>query len=205
MQTQDPAAIKGWKIKDFITLAIFNVVLLIIYAVVCMLDTLWASAGSYLFGQGIFALFSGPVYMVMANKISKRGVLFFSGVVWGLLFTAGGYYYYLIVLLFVGILCELVMWGKDTYQSTIRNGFGYGLFNIGVNLCGTIPLIFFGEQYRATLTKSYSPEQLDLVLYYYGTPAMVIITCAITLVGALAGCRIGNRLLKKHVKKARLV
>lgn len=200
-QVKDVAVKNGWKTQDFITLAIFNVVMIIIITFTGM----FAHPLAYLVGGGVTGLINGPIYMVMSNKIGKRGIFFFSSLITGLYFVAFGFVYFLITLAVVGILCELVMWGSDTYKNPVRNGMGYGLFYAGYSFCGVVPLIFFKDQYLAILEQSYSPEKLSTMLYYYGTPSMVLIMCVVSFTGAFAGCFIGNALLKKHIKKARLV
>lgn len=200
-QVKDVAVKNGWKIRDFITLAIFNVVMIIVMTAAAM----FAHPISYLVGGGAIALINGPIYMVMSNKIGKRGILFFSSLITGLYFVAFGFVYFLITLAIVGLLCELVMWGSDTYRNPSRNAIGYGLFYVGYSFCGVVPLMFFKDQYVAILEQSYSPEQLAAMLYYYGTPSMVLIMCVVSFAGSCAGCFIGNALLKKHMKKARLV
>lgn len=189
-----------WRIRDFITLAIFNVVMIIIITI-CPIFTV----ASYLIVGGVTALLNGPIYMVMSNKIDKRGILFFTALITGLYFMAYGYVYFLVTLAVIGIISELVVWGGDAYKSPVRNAIGYAIFYVGYSLCGVIPLIFFREQYVEVLTKSYSQAALDEMLYYYGTPSIVVIMCAISAAGAIIGCLAGNLLLKKHVKKAKLV
>lgn len=201
MQTQNIAVNNKWNTRDYITLAIFNVVMLVLLTVI----TTFTHVLSYLISGGIAALVNGPIYMVMSNKINKRGILFFTSIILGLFFLAFGFLYYLITMAAIGILCELVMLGKGTYKNTFRNALGYGIYYIGYCLCGVVPLVFFREQYVATLEKSYSQDQLDTLLHYYGTPSLVVIMCVITVVGAFAGCFIGNLFVRKHVKKARLV
>lgn len=190
-----------WKMRDYITLTIFNVVMLIVMTI----NGMFAYPMNYLIGAGIVALINGPIYMVMANKIGKRGVLFFSSLLTGLFFVAFGLVYYLLIFAVVGLLCELVMWGGDSYRRPVRNAAGYSLFYVGYTMCGVVPLVFFREQYVSGLEKKYSPEALADMLYYYETPSMVLIMCAITIAGAVGGCLLGRMLLRKHVKKARLV
>ncbi|MNM92974.1 hypothetical protein D3C81_1053310 [compost metagenome] len=190
-----------WKMRDYITLTIFNVVMLIVMTI----NGMFVYPMNYLIGAGIVALINGPIYMVMANKIGKRGVLFFSSLLTGLFFVAFGLVYYLLIFAVVGLLCELVMWGGDSYRRPVRNAAGYSLFYVGYTMCGVVPLVFFREQYVSGLEKKYSPEALADMLYYYETPSMVLIMCAITIAGAVGGCLLGRMLLRKHVKKARLV
>ncbi|MDR0270432.1 MptD family putative ECF transporter S component [Paenibacillus sp.] len=190
-----------WNTRDYITLAIFNVVMLVVLTLITTLT----HALSYLIGGGFAALFNGPIYMVMSNKINKRGILFFSSIILGLFFLAFGFIHFLITMAVVGILCELIMWGNNTYKNTLRNAISYGIFYVGYSLCGVVPLVFFKEQYVAILEKSYSQDQLASLLYNYETPSLVVTMCFISVAGGFAGCFIGNLLLKKHVKKAKLV
>lgn len=201
MQTQNRNVQNNWKMRDFITLAIFNVLMIIVMTMVDM----FARPLHFLAVGGITALVNGPVYMVMSNKIGKRGVLFFTALLTGLYLLAFGFVYFLITLAVVGVLCELIMWGKDTYKHPLRNALGYGIFYVGYSLCGAVPFVFFREQYLAILSQSYPPSELDNMVYYFSTPSMVLIMCAVSLAGAFAGCFLGNTLLKKHVKKAKLV
>ncbi|ELK42503.1 MptD family putative ECF transporter S component [Brevibacillus agri] len=199
MEAQVSPLQNRWTLRDFITLAIFNVVMLIIITF-CPIFTF----ASYLIVGGITALLNGPLYVVMANKINKRGVLFLSSIITGLYFVAYGYAYFLLVLGVMGIICELVLWGQEGYKNPVRNAIAYALFYVGYSLCGMVPLIFFRDEYIATLSKSYSKVALDEMLYYYGTPSMAITMCLISAAGGLVGVMIGNMLFRKHVKKAKL-
>lgn len=201
LQVQRKTSTKKWKMRDFITLAIFNAVMLIVITV----NGMFAYPINYLIGAGIIALINGPIYMVMASKINKRGVLFFSALLSGLFFVAFGQVYFLVIFAITGLLCELIMWGGGGYRQPVRNAAAYSLFYVGYTLCGVVPLIFFREQYVAGLEKRYSPEALADMLYYYETPSMILIMCGITIVGAVGGCLLGHKLLHKHVKKAKLV
>jgi energy-coupling factor transport system substrate-specific component len=187
--------------RDYITLAIFNVVMLVVLIVV----TAFTHAISYLIGGGVVALFNGAIYMTMANKINKRGILFFSSILMGLFYLAMGFVHFLITMAAFGVVCELLMWGKNAYRNTFRNSIGYSFYYVGFSLCGVVPLVFFKEHYVATLAKNFSQNELDHLLFSYGTPSLVVLMCGISIAGGFAGCFIGNLLLKKHVKKAKLV
>lgn len=186
--------------RDIITLAIFNVVMLILMTIAPIITVV-----SHLLVGGFTALLNGPIYMVMSNKIAKPGTLFFTAVLTGLYFVGFGYANYLLTLAVIGLICELILWGKGSYLNPVRNAISYSVFYVGYSLCGVVPLIFFRESYLATLEKSYTPEQLSAMLYYFETPSMILIMCSISFVGGLLGCYFGNLLMKKHVKKAKLV
>ena len=120
---------KRLQMKDVITLAIFNVAILVVMVAVKMIVMMVATpAFNYLAYVGVMALFCAPLYVVMSNKVAKPGTLFVTALFSGLMMLAFGSGWFLIVEIVVGVICELVMIGTDTYKNPIRNGIGYALY-----------------------------------------------------------------------------
>lgn len=68
---------KRLQMKDVITLAIFNVAILVVMVAVKMIVMMVATpAFNYLAYVGVMALFCAPLYVVMSNKVAKPGTLF---------------------------------------------------------------------------------------------------------------------------------
>jgi len=194
------------KMKDIITLAIFNVAIIIIMLVTKMgTMMLTTPAFDYLFYVGIMGLLCGPVFVVMSNKVAKRGTYLVTGIFGGLFITVMGSPWFLPVMIVVGILCELIMLGEDTYKSPKRNGIAYAVYWALYALGSAIPMFFFKEQYLNSLKASYTEEGLQTLLRFYGSVDMLLVITAITLVLAAIGFGIGQKLLKKHIEKAKLV
>lgn len=194
------------KMKDIITLAIFNVAIIIIMLVTKMgTMMLTTPAFDYLFYVGIMGLLCGPVFVVMSNKVAKRGTYLVTGIFGGLFITVMGSPWFLLVMIVVGILCELIMLGEDTYKSPKRNGIAYAVYWALYALGSAIPMFFFKEQYLNSLKASYTEEGLQTLLRFYGSVDMLLVITAITLVLAAIGFGIGQKLLKKHIEKAKLV
>lgn len=199
------SATKKWGVSDAVSAAIFNIVQIIILFVVTMVvSMLFTPAISYLAGAGIIAMLAGPVYLTMAGRIGKPGVFFMMAVIYALVFLAMGQTYMLSMILF-GVIAELVMIGSNAYRSWNRNVLGYAVFYAGYSLCGVLPLVFFREKQISILSETYSPEALNSMMYYYGTPSMVLLMIVITLVGSILGCVIGRGFLERHIKKAKLI
>ena len=193
------------KMKDIITLAIFNVAILVVMVVVKMVIMMVATpAFNYLAYVGVMALFCAPLYVVMSNKVAKTGTLFVTALFSGLMMLLFGSGWFLIVELIVGVICELLMLGENTYKNPIRNGIGYIVYWVLYAVGSAIPLYLFKDQYLASLADSYTEEGLES-LVYYGSPAMVALISVITIVFAIVGYLIGCYFLKKHIKKAKLV
>lgn len=108
------------KMKDIITLAIFNVAILVVMVVVKMVIMMVATpAFNYLAYVGVMALFCAPLYVVMSNKVAKTGTLFVTALFSGLMMLLFGSGWFLIVELIVGVICELLMLGENTYKNPI--------------------------------------------------------------------------------------
>jgi energy-coupling factor transport system substrate-specific component len=191
--------------KDAITLAIFNVILLVILMVVTLVFGMLLPGISYMIAYGIAGILTGPVYMVMANRINKHGILLFTALIDGVFYAVMGMPHYLLFFAVGGACCELAMWGKDAYRSVPRNALGYALLYVFFFLSGVFPLILFRDSYLEAVGAMYAPEQIEAMLYYYGTPHIILISCLLAAAGAVLGVIIGGVFVKRHVKKAKLV
>ena len=110
------------KMKDIITLAIFNVAILVVMVVVKMVIMMVATpAFNYLAYVGVMALFCAPLYVVMSNKVAKTGTLFVTALFSGLMMLLFGSGWFLIVELIVGVICELLMLGENCTTNSIQN------------------------------------------------------------------------------------
>ena len=194
------------KMKDIITLAIFNVAILVIMVAVKVVITMVATpAFNYLAYVGVMALFCGPLYVVMSNKVAKLGTYFVTALFSGLLMLGFGSGWFLIVMLGVGVICELAMLGENTYKNPLRNGVGYSIYWLLYAWGSAIPMFLFKEQYLSSLKGSYTEEGIKTLVHFYGSLDMLLLIGVITVVLAVVGFWIGNYFLKKHVKKAKLV
>lgn len=197
---------KGLQMKDLITLSIFNVAILVIMVAVKMVVTIATTpAFNYLAYVGIMALFCGPLYVVMSNKVAKTGTFFITALFTGLLMLAFGSAWFLIVMLIGGIVCELVMLGNNTYKSPLRNGIGYVVYWLLYTWGSAIPMFLFKEQYLNSLEGAYSQKGIQTLVRFYGSMDMLLVIGFISVILAAIGFWIGNYFLKKHVKKAKLV
>ena len=136
------------KLKDIITLSIFNIAILAIMVIVKIVITMAATpAFNYLFYVGVMAFFCAPLYIVMSNKTAKRGVFFITALFCGLMMAAFGSAWFLAVMIAVGIICELIMLSAGSYKKPLRNGIGYVVYWTLYALGSSIPLFFFKDWY----------------------------------------------------------
>lgn len=192
--------------RDIITLSIFNVAMILIMLVTkigtMMLTT---PAFDYLFYVGIMGFLCGPVFVTMSNKVAKRGTYFITGIFAGLFITVMGSPWFLPVMMVAGFICEMTMLGEDTYRNPKRNGVAYAVYWVLYALGSAIPMFFFKEQYLNSLKSSYTEEGIRTLVRFYGSLDMLALITVITLVLAALGFIVGQKLLKKHIEKAKLV
>lgn len=194
------------KLKDIVTLSIFNVAILVVMIIVKMAITMLATpAINYLFYVGIMALLCAPLYIVMSNKVAKHGVFLITSIFCGLMMTAFGSAWFFIVIVVTGIICELIMMGENSYKQNLRNGIAYTVYWTLYALGSAIPLFFFKEQYLKSLEGVYTDQQKEILIRYYGSVDMLVLIAIITAVLSILGFWIGTKFFKKHIKKAKLV
>ena len=194
------------RLKDIITLSIFNIAMLVIMVIVKMIMTIAATpAFDYLFYVGVMAFFCAPLYIVMSNKTGKRGTLFITSLFCGLMMAAFGSVWFLAVILAAGLICELLMLGDNSYKNPVRNGIGYAAYWTLYAWGSSIPLFFFKEWYLKSLGDSYTEEGKQVLIRFYGSLDMMLLIGLISAALAAAGFWVGMLFFKKHIKKAKLV
>ena len=194
------------KMRDIITLSIFNIAMIVIMLATKMCTMMLTTpAFDYLFYVGIMGLLCAPVFVVMSNKVAKRGTYLITGIFGGLFITVMGAPWFLPVMIVVGIICEIIMIGEDTYRNPKKNAVAYSVYWALYALGSAIPMFFFKEQYLNSLKSSYTEEGIKALVRFYGSPDMVLLITAITIVLSAIGFVIGQKLLKKHIEKAKLV
>ncbi len=193
------------RLKDIITLSIFNIAMLVIMVIVKMIMTIAATpAFDYLFYVGVMAFFCAPLYIVMSNKTAKRGTLFITSLFCGLMMAAFGSVWFLAVILAAGLICELLMLGDNSYKNPVRNGIGYAAYWTLYAWGSSIPLFFFKEWYLKSLGNSYTEEGKQVLIRFYGSLDMMLLIGLISAALAAAGFWVGMLFFKKHIKKAKL-
>ena len=126
--------------------------------------------------------------------------------VFGIISALGGYVFLLPYFLLVGVICELVMLGKDSYRKPLRNAIGWSCYGLGMIIGNTVPIWAVWESYVAKAsTEGFSQEVFDMQLNMLSSPWHMIGACAITVALALLGCLFGQRILRHHFQKAGIV
>ena len=196
---------RGWTVRDVVTLVAFN---LIIIAVTFVLklgeDLLFSPQVEFFIGSWLFPLAATPFYLVMADRIGKRGVLAATTLVFGLLYTLMGSLYCLPVALVGAAVGELSMVGDGSYRRPVRATLGFYVYWVTFGFYGVVPYLLFRDAYIAQLSGMYRMEDVLAMVAQYTELPWIALMLAQFAVGTAVGGLIGTRLLKKHVRKAKI-
>lgn len=171
------ATANRWTTRDVLTFVIFNIVIIVATMVVKLAeDAVLSPQNTFFVGSWLFPLVSTPFYLVMADRIGKRGVLGGSILLFGVLYTFMGGLYCAPVAVVGAVIGELVMWGKGSYRSIVRSAVGFFVYWATFACYGIIPYLLFKDAYMEQLGAYYSA--IDVALH----PALAYECCYTPLV-----------------------
>lgn len=195
-----------WSIKDVLIFIIFNVIIILLATALRTLEDilLGSPQNSFFVGSWLLPLVITPFYLVMADRIGKRGVLGFTILVFGLFFSAIGGIWCLPVGIVAAVIGEIAMWGKQSYRKTSQLIGGFYIFWVAFACYGIIPYLFFRTQYEQQLSTYYSAHDVSAMVAQYTELPFIVVMLVLFAVGTLVGGLIGMKLLKKHVRKSKI-
>ena len=206
MQAESSRPASGrWTTRDILTFVVFNLVIVFLTMAAKMIeDMLLAPQNTFFVGSWLFPLLSTPFYVVMADRIGKRGVLAASILVFGVLYTFMGGLYCAPVAVVGALIGELVMWGKDSYHDIKRVVGGYIVYWVTFGFYGIMPYLLFRDAYMEQLGTYYDAADVAAMVAQYTELPWILLMMAMFATGTIVGGLIGSKFLKKHVRKAKI-
>lgn len=194
-----------WTMHDILTFVIFNLIIMILITVAKVVeDMVLTPQNTFFVGSWLFPLLATPFYLVMADRIGKRGVLSGSILIFGVLYTFTGGLYCAPVAIVGAVIGELVMWGKDSYHDIKRVIGGYIVYWVTFGFYGIIPYVLFREAYMKQLEIYYNAADVTAMIAQYTELPWILLMMALFAAGTIVGGLIGSKFLKKHVRKAKI-
>lgn len=189
----------GLTVKDLVTTGIFSALLCIAMFIggipfaVNPVTTFYTSVGS--------AILGGPIFLLLAAKVPKRGPIMIAGILMGLVsFVTGMHWGQCLGYVVTGVMAEFIA-GSQKYKSIKINILAYAVFCLG--LTGAY-LVYFADPVSWTssmLSNGTTQDYID-TMNAAASPFVVIMMYAATIiVGVLSGW-VGKKLLKKQFEKA---
>lgn len=188
--------------KDLITAGIFSA----LFFIVTIISGAFFAANPVLtfLTPVVVAFFTGPVYLLLLAKVPKRGPTVILGVIMGLMmFVTGMFWLWSVAYVALGIIAgEIAAAGK--FKSLKLNTASFGVFSL--NPIAAYMMVWVDRQSFKEYLLSKGTQQVYLDNMFrtaqdWILPAMI----AGTLVAALLGAALGNKLLKKHFARAGIV
>ena len=189
------ATANRWTTRDVLTFVIFNIVIIVATMVVKLAeDAVLSPQNTFFVGSWLFPLVSTPFYLVMADRIGKRGVLGGSILLFGVLYTFMGGLYCAPVAVVGAVIGELVM----------RSAVGFFVYWATFACYGIIPYLLFKDAYMEQLGAYYSASDVAAMVSQYTELPWILLMLAMFAAGTALGAVIGAKFLKKHVRKAKI-
>ena len=206
MQADNSRPASGrWTTRDILTFVVFNLIIVFLTVAAKMIeDMLLAPQNTFFVGSWLFPLLSTPFYVVMADRIGKRGVLAASILVFGALYTFMGGLYCAPVSVVGAVVGELVMWDEGSYHAVKRIVGGYIVYWVTFGFYGVMPYMLFREAYMEQLGTYYNAADVAAMVAQYTELPWILLMMAMFVAGTVIGGLIGSRFLKKHVRKAKI-
>ena len=147
----------------------------------------------------------GIVMMLLLAKVPKKGVFTICTAIQAILFLLVGAFWFIpIGLIIGGVICDFLVMSRNeiTMKSMMA---AYALFSAIFAFSAICPIKFLQSAFVGAMEKNnIAPEYIQGMLSITSVPMLVVIVAA-GLVGGLIGGFIGQKALKKHFIKARLV
>ena len=153
-------------------------------------------------------IFSALMIVVFIAFSIVTGASLFFNMIFNAVFTAlilAPFFVYMTMIpwfLAGGLLAEASMIGKDSYRNIKRITAAWIITSLTRAAHGMSEIWFFKD---AFIKAGVSPEQVAVQTKYYTSLQWILISLIATIIAALIGCWLGNKLMAKHFKKAGLL
>ena len=187
-------------VRDLATIGIFSVLVPIVQTILGLITLPLSpfSVFSFVFFTGPIALICAPIFMVMVAKVGKPGAVLLFNLIRGLLFVLFGAPVLLVLFLVGGLLAELVLIGKDSFQSFFKISLSWMISSIAYSL----HLVFMYMLFRPAFAAMMGEETVSKVSEYLSSPLWIGTTLVTTIVCVIIGCFLSQHLMHKHFTKA---
>ena len=195
--------------RDLITIGLFSAISIVIYIAVGLVLYLILGPISGIFSLAAIAFASGPVYILLARRVHKKGVFLITGIAWAIFVVLYSGAWWLMILCLGGFLADVIA-SKSQYKSDKELVLAYAAFMWSFVIGFFVPIYVFRDyfvQYMMQMfagTPSGDPAYLADYISIFTTEALIILII-VNIVGAVAGAYIGIKMYKKHFEKAGIV
>lgn len=189
-------------VSDLINIGVFTAIYFVLVTIATFASALILPGFSNVLLPGISALISGAVYMLMVAKVPHFGGISIMGIVMGLFLFISGHF---IVSLVIGVVCSVLadlIANRNRSQKSIL--LSYVIFSFG--LTGPVlPLWLMKDAYIASLVSKGKDSAYIEGLFKNINSTTLVICILATLILSIIGGIFGQKMMKKHFKKAGII
>ena len=142
------------------------------------------------------------LFRSMSMKVGKPGVALIYNILQAVLATVFMGPFMIPWFVGGGIIAELSMIGTDSYRNIKRITIAWIITSLTRAAHGMSEIWFFKDAFLKT---GVSPEQVQIQTQYYTDVKWVLISLALTVVTAIVGCYLGNKMTEKHFRKTGII
>lgn len=191
-------------IPDLISIGVFTALYFVLVTIATFASAAIFPGFSNVLLPGIAALISGCVFMLMVAKVPHFGAITVMGTVIGLFLFVSGHF---AVSFVIGVVCSVaadLIAKAGNYKSKTGILVSYVVFSYG--LTGPVlPLWLMKDAYVASLVaKGKDASYIDGVFAHINSVTLWV-CIGVTLVFAIIGGIFGQKMMKKHFKKAGII
>ncbi len=191
--------------KDLIVIAIFTIIIIVIEMAIGMACMMLLGMHFSMLFSGVAGLFVMPVFMLMAAKVKKPGVLFIYALLSGLIYTIMSTPLMLLISIVPAIIGELIISAPKKNASLGYNAIGYTFFRTVYSLHGTFLILLLGKDNFKENGTWFSEEQISQIFEYGFAAKSILITAGVTAIACTIGYFIGRKILRKNFEKAGVI
>lgn len=191
------------KLKDIATIAVLGVIGFALGMGVGMITGMFGALSMYV-SAGFVAFFVGPVYVIMARKVQKRGTAFCFWLIYGVLYALMGFAVATPLCLIAGIVAEIIA-GDYGSKKRVWLSFSASMFIYSMHMI--VFVLVLGSDGLATFVESISLEQAQQMVAMYTVDMMVacvLINIVTELLAGRFGVFINDKFFEKGTKESRL-
>lgn len=192
--------------KDLIVIAIFTVLILAMDMIVGMSLMALGIFVAMIISVGVGCLINMSIYMLMAARVKKPGVITLHALLRGILYTVMSTPLMLVIAIVPAIIAELVISIPKKNASLGYNALAFGIFNVVYSIHGSLIVLLMGkERFAEYGPQMFSAENLNIILDSAFNGGLLFGTMAFTALMCSIGYFIGRRLLKRNFEKAGVI
>lgn len=184
--------------KDLINVGLFSALYVVCYFATSMLGYIPVFMIIIPF---LCSIVAGIPFMLFVTKVKKFGMITIMAIIVSLLMFAMGHVWCILIFgLVFGLAGDLII-KSGNYKNKKRIALGYAVFSEWC-LGACIGLFFcFRDSYFATMRAGYGDVYVDKLMAL--TPDwMFFVMMGLAFIGGILGAILGQKILKKHFKKA---